>query len=297
MKKYVVSLLVLLTTLSSCFRLDDNLYNEKKLDAYQLENYTGEKDIVLDSTYAIPDSLIHVFTLQSQTKEEASPTSIYAIYIGDINAINTDTIIFYAHGNKWHMDFYWQRAKLLANTGGKNRFGVMMVDYRGYGLSEGEPTEEGLYADVNAGLQWLKERGLSGERLIMYGFSLGSAPATELTANPEVVSPAKLILEAPFASAEVMVQDAALLAMPATYFTNLEIDNAEEIKKVEVPFLWIHGVDDDFLSIKTHGEVVFKNYKGVKAVPLRVESAGHDNVPAVLGFDNYLGQLTTFITE
>lgn len=82
------------------------------------------------------------------------------------------------------MDFYWSRVQLLANTGGKNHYGVLMVDYRGYGLSEGKPTEEGLYADVDARLQWLKTSWLSNERLVMYGFSLGSAPATKSTAAP-----------------------------------------------------------------------------------------------------------------
>ncbi|HEY8399812.1 MAG TPA: alpha/beta hydrolase [Cytophagaceae bacterium] len=286
-----------LFVLTGCFRLDDNLFNEKKLTSYELENYSGEKDIVLDASYAIPDSLIHIFTLQSQAPEEKTPTTIYAIYIGDINTIHEDTVILYNHGNKWHMDFYWQRAKLLANVGGKNRFGVMMIDYRGYGLSQGNPSEEGLYADVNAAVQWLKDRGLTGEQLVMYGFSLGSAPSTELTANPAVLRPEKLILEAPFASAEVMVQDGALIAMPGSYFTSLKIDNAEEIKKVNQPFLWIHGTKDDFLSYDTHGKVVFKNYKGVKGVAVPVEGGKHDNVPAVYGFEAYIQLLEKFITE
>lgn len=291
-------LLLFSFVLTGCLNLDDNLYNnDNTIENYQLDSYTGETDFILDNSYTIPDSLIHRFTLGSQAPSESTPTTIQAIYIGDISQISQDTVIMYCHGNKWHMDFYWQRAKLLANVGGKNRFGVMMIDYRGFGLSEGKPTEEGMYADVDAALEWLKQQGLTGDRLIMYGFSLGSAPATELTANPRSLVPAKLMLEAPFASAAVMVQDGSGLAMPASFFTDLEIDNAEEIKKVEQPFFWIHGTDDDFLSIKTHGEVVYKNYQGTYSVAHRVEGGGHGSVQTAMGFDDYKEAVLDFIAN
>jgi pimeloyl-ACP methyl ester carboxylesterase len=181
------------------------------------------------------------------------------------------------------MDFYWPRAALLANTGGKNRFGVFMIDYRGYGLSEGKPSENGLYADVDAALQWLKINGLSDNRLVMYGFSMGTAPATKLTAEPSSMRPVKLMLEAPFASSEVMVQDATGLALPATFVTDLKINNAEEIKTVQQPFFWIHGIDDHYLNITTNGELVYNNHKGIYKEPHRVPGAGHSNVPNTMG--------------
>ncbi|MBL7903256.1 MAG: alpha/beta fold hydrolase [Bacteroidia bacterium] len=288
---------VLLFGFSSCLKLDSNLYNnDNTIKEYLLDNYTGEQDFILDDSYTIPSTLIHRFSLASQTTEETSPFNIQAIYIGDLNRINTDTVILYCHGNKWHMDFYWQRAKLLAHTGSKNRFGVLMFDYRGFGLSEGEPTEEGMYADTKACLEWLKSKGLSDERLVMYGFSLGSAPACELTASPGVLKPERIILEAPFGSAEVMVQDASQLNMPAAYFTDLKIDNAEEIKKVNQPFLWIHGLNDLFLNYKTHGEVVYKNYKGVFARKHMVDGADHGEVPEKMGFETYRKNMELFIT-
>jgi pimeloyl-ACP methyl ester carboxylesterase len=285
-----------LIAFAGCVKLDDNLYNkDNTIQSYQRDEYTGETDFILDSSYTIPASLIHEFTLQSQTSAESKATTIYATYIGDLSTISADTVIMYCHGNKWHMDFYWQRAKLLANVGGKSRFGVLMIDYRGYGLSEGDPTEEGMYADVDAALAWLRQNGLTGNRLIMYGFSLGTAPATELTANPRSLVPAKLMLEAPFASAEVMVQDASGLSMPGSFFTSLKIDNAEEIKKVNQPFFWIHGVNDDFLSIKTHGEVVYKNYHGQRSEAHRIEGGNHGTIQITMGIDNYKKTVLDFI--
>jgi len=296
MKKYILSLIVVVS-LSSCLRLDDNLYNASKLTEYKLDNYTGEVDFTLDYSYHIPDSLVHVFTLSSQGAGESSATTIYAIYIGDIAQIATDTVIMYCHGNKDHMDFYWQRAKLLANTKSKNRFGVLMIDYRGYGMSEGKPTENGLYADADAALKWLQSKGLTNDRLVIYGFSMGSAPATKLSANNYTLKPSKLMLEAPFASAEVMVQDGSGLALPGTTVTDLQINNGEEIKGVQQPFFWVHGEADDFLNIDTHGAVVYNNYQGTYKEAHRIPNAGHSTIPTTMGFQAYLTAVGNFITN
>lgn len=195
------------------------------------------------------------------------------------------------------MDFYWQRAKLLAHTRGKNHYGVMMMDYRGYGLSAGKPSENGMYADVDACMKWLKEKGLTNDRLIIYGFSLGTASATELTANPRTLIPSKLILEAPFASTSVMVQDASQLNMPSDYFTDVKVDNAEEIKKVNQPFLWLHGTSDLFLNYKTHGQVVYDHYKGSYQEKYLVDGADHGEVPKKMGFEKYLEVVGAFIMK
>lgn len=128
------------------------------------------------------------------------------MYLGYITRIATDTVILYYHDNKDHLDFYYPPVQLLAWVGGKHRFGVMSFDYRGFGLSEGKPSESSLYADADAAMQWLKQQGLSSDRLIIYGFSMGTAPATELTAKPRSLTPSKLILEVIFASAEVFIK-------------------------------------------------------------------------------------------
>jgi fermentation-respiration switch protein FrsA (DUF1100 family) len=289
---YITGIIIL----TSCFRLDDNLYNANSdITAYLLDEYDGEQDFVLGSAYKIPDNLVSIFTLESKLPSESSSTSIYAIYIGDINTISTDTVIMYCHGNKWHMDYYWQRAKLMAHAGGKNNYGVLMIDYRGYGLSEGKSTEEGLYADVDAGLAWLKSEGLTDDRLVIYGFSMGTAPACKLTGTPRTLTPSKLILEAPFASAEAMVQGASVLSLPSSFVTNLSINNAEEIKKVSEPFLWLHGTADDRNGFKDHGEVVYKNYKGTYKESIVINNGGHSDLPSLIGYQAYCEKLDQFI--
>ncbi len=299
MKINIVFLVFALGILSSCARLDDSFFNpnENEISEYKLNNYTGEVDFRLDASYQIADDKIHLFTLMSKAPDESAATKIYAVYIGDLQRIATDTVIMYCHGNKDHMDFYWPRAQLLANTNGKNKYGVFMIDYRGYGLSEGEPSEKALYADVDAALTWLASMGLTGNRLMMYGFSMGTAPATKLTADPRALQPAKLMLEAPFASSKVMVQDATGLSLPASFVTDLKIDNAEEIKKVEEPLFWIHGVKDDFLNINTHGQLVYNNHKGAFKEAHKISGAGHSDIPKVMGYQAYLKAVGDFIRK
>ena len=132
----------------------------------------------------------------------------------------------------------------------------------------------------------------------MYGFSLGTCPAITIAGDASsVLVPARLIAEAPFASTDVMAADGALLDMPGAYYTSDRFENAEYIKNVEQPFLWIHGTADDFLNIKTHGEVVYKNYTGLYGQAESVIGAGHSTVPQTIGFLDYNMLLESFITK
>ena len=294
--KRIILVLLLAAGMQACLRLDSQFFNVQELSSYELDNYMGERELPeLPDTYDVADENVHLFSLKSDDSGDVQ--TIYAIYLGDTARIATDTVIVYCHGNKHHMDFYWNRAKLMARVGGTHRYGVLMMDYRGYGMSTGTTTESGLTADVNTCMQWLKDRGLTGDRTVLYGYSLGSAPATTLAADPQALRASKLILEAPFASAEVMVQDAALAALPASYFTDIRVDNAEKIQFVDQPFCWIHGINDDFLKIDTHGEVVYNHYQGSYREAHRIPEAVHNNVPAVMGYEEYLRVVGEFVAR
>jgi len=290
--------LLLLLALTGCARLDANLYdNDNTITQYYLDDYSGEVHFRLDSSFDIAPANISLFTLTSKDADNKSKT-IYAVYIGNMADISNPTqkIIVYNHGNYLHMDYYWQRAKLLANAGGKNHFGVLMVDYQGFGLSQGDPSEAAMYNDVQAGITWLQSQGMADNgQMTLYGYSLGTAPSTELAAYARSFPAAKLILESPFASAEVMVQDSALLSLPGKYVTNTRINNADKIKAVSQPLLWLHGTQDSFLNIKTHGEVVFKNHQGSAKTAVRVVGADHGSIPQTLGFTTCMNLVANFI--
>ena len=294
--RYIV-LFTLLIALSSCRkRMDDFLFNNSELEEYKLDAFDGETSLELPTGYSLPLGDVHQFNFEIQS--EGEDLTIEAIYVGDLNTIDQDTVILYCHGNRDHMDYYWSRQKLYCHLGHQGRFGVLMFDYPGYGLSDGNPTEQNMYDATEGALNWLQSQGVANEQLVMFGFSLGSAPVCEVAGSDEFsLQPNKIILEAPFASSEVMVQDASLLNMPASFFVDVEIDNAEEIKKCNVPLLWLHGKSDDFLSIETHGEIVFQNHGGSWKQGYRVDGAGHETVPVFLGIPNYNATILSFITS
>ncbi|MEN9972379.1 MAG: hypothetical protein RIS20_726 [Bacteroidota bacterium] len=292
--KYIALLLISVSLLSCRKRLDSFLFNGSKLESYQLDNYTGEVSLELNGQFAVPDSMIN--RVHFPVNIDGKTVQIQGIYVGDTNHINQDTVILYCHGNKDHMDFYWCREKLYANIGGLGRYGVLMFDYPGFGLSEGTATENNMYASTSSAISWLKNRGLTNDRFVMFGFSLGSAPVCEVAghASDYPLQPAKIILEAPFASAEIMIQDAALLSMPGSFLVDLKIDNATEIKKVNVPLLWIHGMADSFLSMSSHGQLVYDNKPGAKECVL-VPGGEHETTPFVMGYQAYIDRLAAFI--
>ena len=59
----------------------------------------------------------------------------------------------------------------------------------------------------------------------------------------------------------------------------------------------MHGIDDSFLSITSHGEIIFKNYSGTNGVALRISGAEHGTIPETLGFLSYNNNLLNFITK
>jgi pimeloyl-ACP methyl ester carboxylesterase len=292
--KYILVIFIGLSLLSCRKRLDSFLFNGSKLESYQLDNYTGEVSLELNGQFAVPDSMIH--RVHFPVEIDGGIVQVQGIYVGDTNQISQDTVILYCHGNKDHMDFYWCREKLYAHMGGLGRYGVLMFDYPGFGLSEGTATENNMYAATSSAISWLKTRGLTNERFMMFGFSLGSAAVCEVAGHSTdyALQPSKIILEAPFASAEIMIQDAALLSMPGSFLVDLKIDNATEIKKVNVPLLWIHGKADSFLSMKSHGQLVYDNKSGAKESVL-VPGGEHETTPFVMGYQAYIDRLTAFI--
>lgn len=296
MKVQPIILLFTSLLVASCLRLDSQLFNDVKLTSYGFDSYTGPKELPdLPASYHIADSMKHLVTFTSTSSEGSA--KLYGVYVGELNNIATDTVILYCHGNSKHMDNYWNRAKLLAHVGGLYRYGVLMFDYRGYGMSEGKPSEKNLYADTEAALKWLQSMGLTASRLVVYGYSLGSAPSCEISANAYSLKPFKLMLEAPFASSEVMVQDASTLALPGSFFTNAKINNAQKIKSITQPLLWMHGTADSFLSITTHGELVYNNHNGGFKKGYKIDGAEHNNLPTVWGYSNYLQAIHQFLLK
>ena len=160
---------------------------------------------------------------------------------------------------------------------------VAAVDYPGYGLSDGSPTEEGCYRNVHRLYDWLIEtRGFKPEEVIVDGFSIGSGPATELVATKPVGG---LILEAPFLSAPRVVTKVRIL--PIAPFPNLK-----RIGDVKCPLLFFHGTDDRLIPY-SHGRALFELAHEPKRF-ITIEGGDHNDFPAVMGIDEYLQEIRNF---
>ncbi len=103
-------------------------------------------------------------------------------------------MLVYFHGNGVAMgDVLW-----MAREFRRRGLGVVLCEYRGYGLSVGStPSEAGLYADADAILAWLRAEGIGSERIALFGESLGTGVAVEMAARGHSAS---VVLVTPYTS-------------------------------------------------------------------------------------------------
>ena len=284
--------LILILTACKKINLDGLAFPSEKLDSYAFENAEGEV-IIHDSLLATSDNY-SLMTFNSIDANTGQSYRIYGVFIGDTTTITTDTLLVYFHGQSKHMDHYFSRASLLANVGGKYNYNVLMMDYRGYGMSEGLSSEQGLFEDANAVIDWIQEQGVNPQKTVFYGYSLGAIPAIDRMAYRSDFQPAKLIIEAPLASVEYLVHSSTIIQVNPDFVTNLDFENAEKIKDVDEPLLWMHGVEDTYVAIE-NGEIIYNNHGGSVKEAERVSECDHSEVPIIMGLDLYLDRILNFI--
>jgi alpha/beta superfamily hydrolase len=296
MRNRYIFLVLSILVLSACKkqRLNGIAFPSEKLESYAFENYTGE--------ISVPDSILadaaHYTPIdfQSYSSETNESYTIYGVFIGDLATISSDTLIVYFHGQSKHMDHYFGRASLLANAGGKYNYNVLMIDYRGYGMSEGESSEQGLYEDADATIDWLINQGADPQKTIFYGYSLGAIPSIDRVALRDDFKPAKLMIESPLASVSYLVHNSTILQLDPNAVTDHNFENAEKIKLVDKPLCWLHGIEDTYIAID-NGELIYNNHGGTVKEAHRIENSDHSEIPTVMGIENYLEVITTFIRQ
>jgi len=151
-------------------------------------------------------------------------------------------VIAYFHGNGGHVGYRAERLLRFAREG----FGVLMVEYRGYGGNPGTPSETGFYTDGRAALAFLDREGVTPNRLMLYGESLGSGVAVALAAERQV---AAVILEAPPTSVAEVAQ-CHFPFVPAARMVTDRYDSLSRIGKVKAPILVLHGERDRVVPIR-----------------------------------------------
>lgn len=123
---------------------------------------------------------------------------------------------------------------------------VLLVDYRGYGRSGGDPSEAGVRADAEAAHDWLKERGFPPERIILYGESLGAAVAVDLAGRRPVGG---VILQCAFTSVGDMAKRVMPL-VPTGWFMKSKFASIDKIGAIRVPKLHFHGRADEVVPFE-----------------------------------------------
>jgi fermentation-respiration switch protein FrsA (DUF1100 family) len=188
--------------------------------------------------------------------------------------------IVYFHGNGGNIGGRGYKVKPYLAAG----YGVMLVEYRGYGGNPSSPDEAGLYADGRAALAWLDASGVPPERTVLYGESLGSGVAVQLAFERP---PAALVLEAPFTSASD-VAAASYWFLPVRLLIKDRFDSIAKIGDVEAPLLLVHGERDRVVPVRFGRRLFDSANEPKQAVFL---PAGHHNdladhglMPAVLTF-------------
>lgn len=150
-------------------------------------------------------------------------------------------VLLYLHGNGGSLAHRAPRLAAFAARG----WGVLMVEWRGYGGNPGTPSEAGLLRDAEAGLGALTARGIAAPRIAIWGESLGTGPAVRLAAeNPGRVG--ALLLEAPYTS----LLDLARLhypLLPAGLLLRDRYDSLASIGGVGVPVLVMVGARDTLI--------------------------------------------------
>ncbi len=185
-------------------------------------------------------------------------------------------LVLYFHGNEGNVSTSLGETALLRSLG----YSVLVVDYRGYGQSDGaSPSEASVYEDAEAALDAL----LHGWRLkpgeiYVYGHSLGAAVAIDLAArHPELGG---LIVESAFTS----IYDMARLEpkygiFPVGLLLNQRFESIRKVPRLDLPVLYIHGTADRVVPYSM-GVALYEQSGGRKRF-VTVAGGGHDNNAAV----------------
>jgi fermentation-respiration switch protein FrsA (DUF1100 family) len=192
--------------------------------------------------------------------------------------------VLFLHGNAGNVT---HRARHIA-AWQKAGAAILVLDYRGYGRSEGRPTEAGLYEDALAGYRYLAGLGFPPARIFVHGESLGTVPAAHVASQAPVGG---LILEAPFPSARAVAQTVLPLIGPLLVWG---LDVNSRLARVRAPLLVIHGDQDEVIPYRL-GRRVFDAAREPKEF-WTIPGAGHNDIPETAG-PEYPRRLRAFLEK
>lgn len=159
-------------------------------------------------------------------------------------------VILFFHGNAGNISHRIESLRLFHELG----FDCMIFDYRGYGRSDGKPSEHGTYRDAEAAWRYLTvERNIPPQRIVLLGRSLGAAIATQLASRH---TPAALVIESAFTSLTDLAAKVYWF-VPVRLLSRYHYPVARYLKSVASPVLVVHSRDDELIPF-AHGRRLFE---------------------------------------
>ncbi len=186
--------------------------------------------------------------------------------------------VLYLHGNYEQLGSVGEYLPDFVKAG----YAVFAVDYHGYGRSGGTASEANLYVDARTAYDYLRTRlGVPADRIVIFGYSLGSGPAVELVKQQPA---AGLVMQGAFVSAYRVLTRVPLF--PGDNFVNIA-----KVPELKLPILVIHGTADEVVPF-WHGEKIYAAITARKA-RLFVEGGQHAGLADFTG-PRYWAELTKF---
>jgi uncharacterized protein len=215
------------------------------------------------------------------------PASKRSVHQGELGKV-----VLYLHGNGLNVGANVEHANRFHRLG----LSVFLIDYRGYGQSQGDfPTESQVYEDAQLAWDYLvKKRGINPNQIYIYGHSLGGAIAIDLAVrHPEA---AGLIVEGSFTSARAMVdfQAGVYRMFPIDLLLIQRFDSIAKVDRLQMPVLFIHGTADTIVPVEM-SKKLFDSAPEPKQLYI-VPDAGHNNLAEFAGAE-YLQRVRQFLKQ
>ena len=205
---------------------------------------------------------------------------------------DSDLTLLWFHGNAGNISHRVENVAALHERVGVN---ILIFDYRGYGQSEGSPSERGLYLDAEAALEYLRLReSASADKLVLFGRSLGGAVAVEMAARHDARA---VIVESAFTSVRAMARRTPPFfsrIVPTGAIVRARYDTLSRMKDVRAPILIVHG-DADRTVLVDMARELYDAAPDPKSIYI-VQGAAHNDTFTV-GGNAYFDTLKRFLED
>lgn len=224
----------------------------------------------------------HVYSFPFEYEELDFP-----VEEGKVNAIHAFTsqeekkgVILYFHGNADNLERWGYMSEDFTSRG----YDVIMMDYRGFGKSDGKATEANMYEDAKTIYAYASEK-YDPQDIIVYGRSIGSGVATQLASQNKVKS---LFLETPFYSLEDVVKQKYPYVL-LLFKLQFEFPNYSNIESLEIPIHIFHGTKDRVVPFESAEKL--KGLLKDSDTFLTLDGAGHKNIGSFEAYQKELSSL------